>query len=263
MKNFQNKKFIYTKISSILFDCIEKINNASSSINFYPANEMFLQTVFLKLTGAQEQKFKSMLWEWGCIDLDYRKHLLKYCNYNNQNNYPEPKNYSVYCEKKDFIEKMYNAIFKEINIDKCYFLCDDNGVRLNDKFIASSKDDMTNSFIKTNSFYSKINLFKNYWNDNSGFVNNTELELIVKQVLKEKNKKELLIFTDKFVNNCYEKLYNFRNKCAHNMFVYQNAYPSLKELSNMNENDNVFKWIQTLLIIDELSMYLFDKLESI
>ncbi|MBR1453828.1 MAG: hypothetical protein IJ593_04205 [Lachnospiraceae bacterium] len=266
MRNFQNKKFIKTRISTLLSREIDCVSSFSNMIEFYPISEMILQSLFLKLTGAQEQKFKSMLWEWACMDLDYRRYLLKNSRSNdtkdnNYINYPEIKNYSAYCEKNDFIKKMYKVISDVINKDEKCFLCDDDGQRLNEKFIMISRNDIENIFMS--SFYNRMNVFINYWDPNVGFINNNELELIVKQVATNNEEKSLLVFNDKFVENCYKKLYKYRNKCAHNAFVYQNPYPTLDELSKMDENNNIFKWIQTLLIIDELSIYFFEILENL
>ncbi len=251
MNNFQNNKFIKTKLSTILEDCIVRVNNIDNHMDFFLLNEFILQTVFLKLTGAQEQKFKSMQWEWGSMDLDYRDEILR--DKDKTDVYPKQIKYSTYGDKASFINKIYNKISSMIKLEN-NILCNDDGNHLNDRFINETKKCIIEIFDKPKSFYSFSRAFIEY--KKAGFITNKELEL------KINNKNELIVFDENFKNNCYEKLYKYRNKCAHNSFVYQNPFPTLDELCQKDKNNNIFRWFQTLLIFDEISIYFFEKLEK-
>ena len=50
--------------------------------------------------------------------------------------------------------------------------------------------------------------------------------------------------------------------CLMSNHVHLIVRDTSKELSHVNENDNIFKWIQTLLIIDEILIYFFEKVEN-
>ena len=54
-------------------------------------------------------------------------------------------------------------------------------------------------------------------------------------------------------------LYNHRNKCAHNTISYQDNIPTLKALaSKSNKYNNYFIWFALLMLIDMVSIKLYD-----
>ena len=71
-------EFILTPIRTIL----EQGVNASCSLNIgiesFPISEYYLQSLFLRMTGAAEQKMKCILWQMATDDYQYRN---KYLNY--------------------------------------------------------------------------------------------------------------------------------------------------------------------------------------
>lgn len=275
MYNFQNKRYIKTELASILIEFMEKVNAYSHLINYFTISDIMLQALFLKLTGAQEQKFKSMLWEWGCIDLECRRYLLNNARNDKEgknvkndeqgvSNFPKPSGFSNYRDKIKFVKKMYNKIeaLNKSNVKntptitiKNKHLCDDGGRPLNEMLIEKTRGYLEMAFNENDSFYRKLRVFRENWNESNGFISCNELLINLQG-------KDLFIFSNEFVGSCYEKLIQYRHKCAHNLFVYQNQCKSFAEIDMLNADDNIFKWIQTLLVIDELSMYLFEKLES-
>lgn len=68
----KHSDFILTPVSEILEEAGVAIGNQKSGIEKYPLKEYFLQSLFLKLTGAQEQKFKCILWDIGTYDYEIR-----------------------------------------------------------------------------------------------------------------------------------------------------------------------------------------------
>lgn len=71
-------EFIQTPIQTIL----EQGINASCSLTFgietFPVSEYYLQSLFLRMTGAAEQKMKCILWQMATDDYLYRNRFLNY-----------------------------------------------------------------------------------------------------------------------------------------------------------------------------------------
>ena len=64
--------FILTPIYSILEQGVNACMSLPSGIESYPIAEYHLQSVFLKMTGASEQKMKCILWQLATDDYQYR-----------------------------------------------------------------------------------------------------------------------------------------------------------------------------------------------
>lgn len=51
-----HKSFILTPVSDILKEAVQAINPIGSGIETYPLSDYLMQSIFIKMTGAQEQK---------------------------------------------------------------------------------------------------------------------------------------------------------------------------------------------------------------
>ena len=69
--------FILSDIFEILDDAIMASSSINQNIANYPICDYILQSVFLRLTGYQEQKLKCILWEMASDDFEFR---YKYLN---------------------------------------------------------------------------------------------------------------------------------------------------------------------------------------
>lgn len=67
-----HKKFILSPLSDILKNATSATFGLRNGIETYPTFDYILQSVFLKMTGAQEQKMKCICWELATYDYDYR-----------------------------------------------------------------------------------------------------------------------------------------------------------------------------------------------
>ena len=67
--------FIISDIFEILDDAIMSSSGIDQNIAHYPLCEYILQSVFLRLTGYQEQKLKCILWEIASDDSVSYTHL--------------------------------------------------------------------------------------------------------------------------------------------------------------------------------------------
>lgn len=54
----QHKSFILKPMASIFDEALAALSTIGDGIDAYPVNEFFLQSLFLKMTGFQEQKLK-------------------------------------------------------------------------------------------------------------------------------------------------------------------------------------------------------------
>ena len=85
----QHKKFILTPITNILQQAIVATKNIGNGIETFPLADYVLQSVFIKMTGAQEQKMKCLMWEMAHNDFEFRYDFLKeshgeYSNYHDK-----------------------------------------------------------------------------------------------------------------------------------------------------------------------------------
>ena len=76
MYTSQHSEFILTPLIRILKDGIAACRAIGSGIDSYPMGEYLMQSLFLKMTGAQEQKMKCICWELATQDYDYRYEFL-------------------------------------------------------------------------------------------------------------------------------------------------------------------------------------------
>ena len=72
-------EFIQTPIRHILEQGINASHSLTFGIESFPMSEYYLQSIFLRMTGAAEQKMKCILWQMATDDYQYRN---KYLNYN-------------------------------------------------------------------------------------------------------------------------------------------------------------------------------------
>ena len=101
MVNAKHAKFILTPIFEILKDCVNATKGIGIGIETYPLCEYIMQTTFLKMTGASEQKLKCILWEIATNDFHFRYEFLK-TSYGECSNIKE-KNRNGSTNKKTFI----------------------------------------------------------------------------------------------------------------------------------------------------------------
>lgn len=67
-----HKDFILEPISGLLKDAVAASSGIGYGIETFPLCDYIVQSVFLKLTGFQEQKMKCICWEMASVDFEYR-----------------------------------------------------------------------------------------------------------------------------------------------------------------------------------------------
>lgn len=71
-------EFIQTPIRTILEQGINASHSLTFGIESFPMSEYYLQSLFLRMTGAAEQKMKCILWQMATDDYQYRNRYLNY-----------------------------------------------------------------------------------------------------------------------------------------------------------------------------------------
>ena len=227
----KHEKFILTSISSIPQETLISCTPLHNGINSYPLCEYIMQTTFLKMTGASEQKIKCILWELAT------------------DNYGECSNY----ESK---EKAFQNLLKCISKNNSLFEISESEKQiLLDKSISSCNSLFDNSIfsswlpkenleykqiikrITTKQFYQKLG--------------KTIMLLSKKDNLSEPEKENNL-------RDMFDSTYEHRNRCAHNLLSYQDNLPSLDKLKKENyKYDNWFLRFFILILLDNIFIYLF------
>lgn len=222
MKNHTD--FILSPITNILKDVVSASAGIGNGIETFPLCDYIMQSVFLKMTGFQEQKMKCICWELASNDYEYRRALLA-----DEDKLGECSSY-----------KAKNSIYKRL-IAKTATLDDIEKRHVLSKTFTFIKETFTDTnlaiwgeqsfgwFIKHHRNFIKIGHFANKNN-------------LIESCLK------------------YDLLYNHRNRCAHNTQSYQQNLPTLKTLMGKDYiYETYFIRFAILILIDEIFIELYRK----
>ena len=89
MYNSVHRFFISTPLLAVMQDGIAASASLKMGAECYPLGEYFYQTLFLRMTGAQEQKMKCLCWEMATNDYKYRYEYLHNKNYGECSTYSD------------------------------------------------------------------------------------------------------------------------------------------------------------------------------
>lgn len=272
MYTFQHYKFITTPLSKILEDGVNASRGIGSGIETYPLCDYIMQSIFLKMTGAQEQKMKCICWELATNDYEYRYKYLKKnygecSDYNSKNSvysdiiqqitklnpdfsiYSIMENIEITNEEQEEIRNNY--INKEINKG----IKNENKRRKEKEKNILTEDEKNKMRLGMQSSLQKkmkdINISELY----RGKRNEKLINQIVDKIFFNAgwNQKEYKDFQDNYkkvfcpsffitsnnglfapnLQNHYDEIvYKHRNRCAHNLTSYQQDLPTLSTLAN-------------------------------
>lgn len=240
-----HQKFITTPILDILRGAVTACKAIGYGIETQPLCEYIMQTTFLKMTGASEQKLKCIRWEMATYDYEYRYDTLLY---------QKLGECSQYRDKNDIFKEMQRTIKKIDTDNQLKGLFNEDTKKT---IIEKVKNDI--SSIVENSLLSiwlhrDFSLFKSFSNgiEEQLFANNSPASSDVSYIFLEQKLKEY-----------YEKVvYKHRNRCAHNLKSYQHNLPKFDTLASKEyedeKNENYFKMFFILILMDELYMKLYN-----
>ena len=224
--------FILSPITDTLKDVVSASSGIGSGIETFPLCDYIMQSVFLKMTGFQEQKMKCVCWELATVDYEYRYEFTK-TPLGECSSYTDKQR--IYKDLIKQIEK-YGLEFSKIDIDK--------------------KSILTTTFSDILNIFSNTNL--SIWAQKD-FVNFQTISNQIKEshFVSEKGS----LFSDNSLKKMYENhLYRQRNRIAHNTFSYQQNLPTLKTLINEDYKfENYFVYFSILVLIDKIFIELYKK----
>ena len=230
-----HKDFILTPIENVIKGAIYATHSISNGVESYPLNAYIMQSLFLRMTGFQEQKLKCLSWELASNDFDYRV------------SYSKERGYSTYVDKRNLYKELIDLI---LGIKSDYSSM--NKTALEAIFDNSCKDVIelfSGEVIHTWNKRS-FDTFKNIVSVRKadGVINNNSNNLKIK--LTDQNEP---------FKGIYEKyLYRERNRIAHNTLSYQENLPTFNSLKDMkNQFNNYFLFFTMLTIIDRVFIKLY------
>lgn len=239
--------FILAPVSNILCDTSTITQSMSWGIEMYPLWDNIMQSIFMKMTGAQEQKMKCICWEIATIDFDLRRDIYFSWNLNECSQITDKRKVlnflrrAILKQKKDFnfstigINDIWNST-KDI-------LDEFHANTYNMGFCEREYQEYAEIFNSIGGSCLDISLFfKNCSNCSHNRDTNKPFTCTIRKGLYE-------------MYNC---LYLHRNRCVHNLTSYQQNRPSLEILSNIESvYENYYIRFALLIIIDKIMVSLY------
>lgn len=240
--------FILAPIQEILADGINACKGVGDGIETQPLSEYILSSLFLKATGAQEQKLKCICWEIATHDYDFRYQFMRgdfqlgeYSDYKSKNKICSYLQEQITKLKKEEQYKVEKNTRKDI--------------------IAQAISDTVTLFENTNISIWGARCFSIY-KDRVATRLNLEQTLV-----SNSNKKTVILFESLLQKDYDEIVYRHRNRLAHNTTSYQRHLPALETLAKEEYSwHNYFYRYTLLVLIDLIIIHLYkeyrDSVES-
>lgn len=233
-----HSEFIETPLLRILEEGIQACRPLGDGIQTEPMKEYFLSSLFLRMTGAQEQKLKCVLWELTTHDyeLRYRWAFKRELSFKEMSTKGDKQ--LLYKILRESVEKMKGEPFRHNHLG-------DNGVR-------TIRNDVV-------ALLKKAPIFEVWLKKELDFVCDDDCLLPRSSKPNENNYGDHTVLLGGRLGLDYEEVvYRHRNRCAHNLTSYQRYFHSLDRLK---ENDYprqnyVYRFI-ILILIDEIFMGLY------
>ena len=290
MQNSTHSKFILTPIIGILKDTVNACAGIGNGIETQALGEYVLQTTFLKMTGASEQKLKCICWEMATNDYDYRYRYLR-------KNYGECSSYadkcSIFKDIIDMIEKIdpgfkASHLFDDIDVSSKEEELIDQKIqqtrmlqeKKKKKKLTESEFEKLSKGMKAHYakkglcekekyHFSRVVLIESVLDKLSETIGNT---LVAQWDQKGynifiQNWKTLSSWSFAEGDNLMEKelqdfyndvVYAHRNRCPHNLVSFQSNLPTLKTLEDEKfVFSNYYFRFSVLILLDEIFVRLY------
>lgn len=217
-------EFIASPISKILKDAVAASGGIGAGIETFPLCDYVMQSIFIRMTGFQEQKMKCICWDIASIDYEYRYEFTK----------------NPLGECSSYRDK--NEIYKDfIKVTKKYGLSASTIFQEREELIRCAADEISTTFEETNlAIWAQAAFF--------------DYKELIKSVKKNHIASEAEIFSDSNLRTWYtDHLYRNRNRIAHNTSSYQENLPTLKTLADEKyKYENYFLYFFILTLIDKI-----------
>lgn len=243
-----HSEFILTPLSNILDEVGVLTQNMGGGIEMYPMWDYIMQSVFIKMTGAQEQKMKCVCWEIATVDFEIRRNIffpwgLGEC--------------STLKDKREVLKCLMKGIRK---FDRKF----DADIVLREEDVWDS----TKSFLENfHERLKRVGIYEREYNEYEEIFNMissdcVDIDTFYKNcdncLRHKKSNNPSVCLKKKNLTHMYQLLYDHRNRCAHNLSSYQQNLPSLDTLY---DDDYVYKnyfiRFALLIIIDKIVVALY------
>lgn len=226
--------FIISDIFDVVDDAIMSTSSIGQNIAHYSLCEYLFQSVFLRLTGYQEQKLKCVLWEIASDDLDFRYKYLSGSVKVNE------------CSQLSDKNIVYNILKKTLEDKNHPFLFPDE-TEIN-RQISEIKNNLISKF--------ETSVFRKWLpREYSRFI---EFSSNIRYKRDGYFTLKSIFGGDNYLNEAFDKLYRHRNRCAHNLLSYQSNVPKLLDFTkDVDGSDNYFTRILLLCMIDNVFTRMF------
>lgn len=247
----KNVEHILTPATTLLDEATYIISGMNWDVKSFAFAEYILHSLFLKITGMQEQKFKCLVWEIGSEDIEFRTKQI----YDKKWEYGECSTLSA---KVEIIKALYRNI-QQMRFDPSVKIISD---KERDDIYDKARDyitDLYQNVLKESVYQREYNNFIEIWGKimpKDSFLAEENGQLVpTKNEANYKENDKVITFTD-----VYERLYYFRNLCAHNFRVFQtNGYEFDRMRKVGNVTNNYFFRFAILIVIDEFIMLLYNR----
>lgn len=217
--------FILTPVSDILYDISSITHSMNWGIEMYPLWDNIMQSIFIKMTGAQEQKMKCICWEISTIDFELRRDIFFSWDMNECSKIEDKKRALKHLIKA--IKKLKkNFDINTIDVDNIW----NSTKNILNKFHTNSMGFCEREYQEYTDIFNSIG---KHCLETSTFFKNCENCSHNKDL-----DKPFTCSINKNMNKMYRHLYDHRNRCAHNLTSYQQNRPSLEFLSGV---DSVYR----------------------
>lgn len=263
MYKSKHYNFITTPIFNILKESVIACRGIGDGIETQTISEYILQTTFLKMTGASEQKLKCICWELATNDYEYRYQYLNK-NYGECSNY-DSKN-TIYKDLIKAIIKLDTSLLKDVDAEG-KFILELNKEPKDSKTFTNSICERVLDLVKDSTFsLFDPKGFSYFCSKYQDFFKGKEFAILKKK--KDDDFDSFLLANTKDgkhetgeLKKYFESIvYRHRNRCAHNLTSYQENIPTLSTLSEKDyDYNNYFFRFSLLILIDEIFIILYEK----
>ncbi len=254
-------KFILTPVTSLLDDAVNAVSCVEPGIASFPLRDYFMQSLFLKMTGFQEQKMKCISWELATDDFELRrKRYYSNAGIGECSSYKD-KN-TVYTDIVDELKRI-SATNPLDDVDRETIINDTKKILADFYNQPIIKSWTQKSYFDFDSLYDIDPL--NPVMDNKCIrinINDREFKFFAScnSCTKRKEVKGKKYCRIGSLKDVYEKMYRHRNRCAHNLKSYQNNLPTIETLDKQDFIlENYYLYFAVLIIIDKIVTLLFKK----
>lgn len=294
MFNNNHDDFICSPLKDVLNEGIRSFCFLQGGIEEYPSREYILQSLFLKLAGAQEQKMRCICWEIASVDYEFRRDYLK-----SVSDYGE---FSTYLAKEKVYKNLYTSLKKKMQglsltdvlylylfsdeqrkihlncilrefVNKICKRADAKNKKISDADLNARCKEIINKGVeekdkqryvcieligRAGDFISVLEEYKGIFgwlqHDINDFIDNKDA-LFSMDVY---NACKVGFFGKDGIGLYNNIVYNHRNRCAHNLTSYQNNLPAFDTLANSYSlyYNYCFRFF-LIILIDEMFVALY------